>query len=81
MNKHREYKKTLSLYRYGVRYCEEQKCPACSSENDKGGRLKVVRRKNVFLKCDLCRYAIQSDRVVAQKERFIKRYLDKQKDI
>lgn len=44
----------------GSRYLENSKCPACSSERDKGGRLKLHKLARHFLKCELCKYSILS---------------------
>lgn len=36
---------------------EGQKCPACSSERDKGGRLAAFKKKHWYLKCQRCKWA------------------------
>lgn len=54
-----------------TRYYEGSKCPSCSSERDKGGRLKLHKRARYFLKCELCQYTILSKQTREKKERFI----------
>lgn len=56
----------------GTKYTEGSKCPACSSEVDKGGRLQFKKRKRPFLKCDRCKYTILSQGTrdkIEQRER------------
>jgi len=63
-------------------YHEQQKCPACSSERDKGGRLIAKKKKNWYLSCSNCRYSITQSKVqdknaVYQKKRRDKRLFSK----
>ena len=38
-------------------YYEGERCPACSSEIDKGGRMILHRgKKQKYLKCSVCKY-------------------------
>lgn len=53
-----------TITKFGRQYKEGGKCPACSSSTDKGGRLELKRRKNIFLKCAKCRYSVHSEKVV-----------------
>lgn len=55
----------------GIRYTEESKCPCCSSEVDKGGRLKLHKRARFFLKCEKCKYSILGQQSRERKERYI----------
>lgn len=55
----------------GIRYIEDSKCPSCSSEKDKGGRLKIKKRTRYFLKCDLCKYTILGEKTRTKQERYI----------
>lgn len=59
-----------SLELNGTNYYEGSKCPACSSEVDKGGRMKIKKRKRLFLKCDYCSYTILSKETVNKKEKY-----------
>lgn len=49
------------IYLNGTKYYEGSKCPCCSSERDKGGRLELKKRTRYFLKCALCDYTILSN--------------------
>lgn len=53
----------------GTRYYEDSKCPACSSERDNGGRLKIKKRVRPFLKCDKCQYTILGSKTRSQREK------------
>lgn len=55
----------------GTRYYIDSKCPSCSSEIDKGGRLKLFKRTRHFLKCDLCKYSIKSEHSRNKQEKYI----------
>lgn len=44
------------------------KCPACSVERDKGGRLELRQRKNKYLKCSQCKYTVHSLRVFQEQQ-------------
>ena len=55
--------KFKSITLNGTRYTENSKCPSCSSEVDKGGRLELKKVKNYFLKCIKCKYTIRSQKV------------------
>ncbi len=55
----------------GTRYLEDSKCPSCSSERDKGGRLKLHKRARHFLKCELCKYSIKSELSRKKQEIYI----------
>jgi len=50
-------------------YYEGSKCPACSSEKDKGGRLEIKTRLRPFLKCSLCKYSIMGKKTKTAKEK------------
>lgn len=76
-NKQIENKRN-SIYRFGVKYVENQVCPACSNEIDKGGRLRMNKRVNCFLKCDRCKYTIKSTNSMMKNYIFLKRKQDKQ---
>lgn len=54
-----------------TRYYEDSKCPSCSSERDKGGRLKLHKRARFFLKCELCKYAILSQKSREKKDKYL----------
>ena len=54
----------------GTTYNEDSKCPSCSSEVDKGGRLELKKIKNFFLKCNKCKYTIRSQKVRDKQERW-----------
>lgn len=54
----------------GIRYYEDSKCPSCSSEVDKGGRLKLHKRKRFFLKCLRCKYSILGQYTRQKQERW-----------
>jgi tRNA(Ile2) C34 agmatinyltransferase TiaS len=69
--------KQIRVEKYGVVYLEHARCPACSSEVDKGGRLEAKRKKNIFLKCNRCKYTIHSTRALEKKEQKFKHYRDK----
>ena len=47
-------------------YHEGDKCPACSSDKDVGGRLEKKTRKFPYLKCIKCKYTINEEK---QRER------------
>jgi len=70
-------KQPYSISLNGTRYYEEGKCPACSSEVDNGGRLKLQKRKRCFLKCDRCKYSILSQKTRDNVEKRERRYLKK----
>lgn len=55
----------------GFMYYEGSKCPACSSERDKGGRLQLMKRLRPFLKCNLCKYSILSNKTRNKQERYL----------
>jgi hypothetical protein len=55
----------------GVKYQEGSKCPACSSEVDKGGRLHFKQKKNWYLKCERCKYLIETERVRNKRENYL----------
>lgn len=55
----------------GTRYTEDSKCPSCSSEVDKGGRLELKQVKNYFLKCKKCKYVIRTKKVTDKQEKRI----------
>lgn len=61
----------FSIELNGLRYTEDSKCPCCSSEKDKGGRLKIQKRARLFLKCNLCKYSILSKQTRSKQERYI----------
>jgi len=52
----------------GTRYNIDSKCPSCSSEADKGGRLEFKKIKNNFLKCNKCKYVIRTQKVRDKQE-------------
>lgn len=52
-------KVATSVERYGSTYQIGCKCPACSSEVDKGGRMEPKKFKYFFLQCDRCKYQIR----------------------
>lgn len=70
--------KKKTLYLNGIRYKEEDKCPACSSERDTGGRLQLHKRTNYFLKCRKCKYSVKSERTINQQLGYLKKKQDKQ---
>lgn len=55
----------------GTRYLEDSKCPSCSVDRDKGGRLKLHKRARHFLKCNLCKYSIKSEQTRNKQEKYI----------
>lgn len=55
--------KTKQVNRNGVIYYEGQKCPACSGERDKGGRMETVKPKQVSLRCTLCKYTVKPNEI------------------
>lgn len=55
----------------GTRYNKDSKCPSCSSERDKGGRLEIKKRKRYFLKCNNCKYTILGKETKSKIEREI----------
>ena len=57
----------------GTSYHEGSKCPCCSSERDKGGRLEYKKRTRPFLKCTLCRYSILSKETRAKADRYLEK--------
>ena len=57
----------------GTRYNKDSKCPCCSSEVDKGGRLELKKIKNFFLKCSVCKYVIRTKKVVEKQEKWLER--------
>lgn len=61
----------------GTSYHEGSKCPACSSERDKGGRLELKKRVQIFLKCNLCRYSILSRETRNKADRYVEKMLQK----
>jgi len=56
-----------------TRYNKDSKCPCCSSEVDKGGRLELKKIKNFFLKCSVCKYVIRTKKVVEKQEKWLER--------
>lgn len=60
----------IRVEKYGNVYYEQGKCPACSSEQDKGGRLQAHKRTNYYLKCDRCKYTIHSTKALQKKENY-----------
>ncbi len=67
----------IRVEKYGNVYYEEGKCPACSSEVDKGGRLQAHKRTNYYLKCERCKYTIHSTRSLEKKIAKAKKHFDK----
>jgi len=76
-NKGRKTKPPQVIKLNGTIYREDSKCPACSGERDTGGRLEFRKRKNWFLKCRKCKYAVHSDRVKLQQEKWRKKKFDR----
>jgi len=64
----------ITIRRGNTVYKEEDRCPCCSSEVDKGGRLKAKKRTRWYLKCDRCRYSLVSEKTILQKEKRIEKY-------
>jgi Zn ribbon nucleic-acid-binding protein len=62
-----------SIYLNGTRYTQGSKCPCCSVEIDKGGRLALFKRKNYFLKCEKCKYTVKDERVREKQFSYLKR--------
>jgi len=60
-------------------YREGQKCPACSSERDKGGRLhKAIRSvTSYYLKCQVCRYSVTETKVSDRDRLYVQKKKDK----
>lgn len=67
----------ITIDRYGSRYTEGGKCPACSNEIDTGGRLKRQKRKYFFLKCAKCKYTIHATVHYEKKVKYLKKQSDK----
>lgn len=67
----------ITLSRFGITYSEGQRCPACSSEIDKGGRLVGLKRKREYLKCTRCRYSLLSEETIISREKRAKRQHDR----
>ncbi len=44
-------------------YREGQRCPACSAERDRGGRLVAHKKKHWYLNCAVCKYSIIKSKV------------------
>jgi len=40
-----------------------QKCPACSSERDKGGRLIAKKKTQWYLKCLRCKWSVSQSKL------------------
>jgi len=57
----------------GIRYNVDSKCPSCSSERDKGGRLELKKIKNFSLKCNFCKYVIRTKKVRDKQENYLAR--------
>lgn len=55
----------------GSRYYEDSKCPSCSSEVDKGGRLELKKRARHYLKCNNCKYSILGEKTRSKIDREI----------
>lgn len=62
----------------GFNYTEDSKCPACSGEQDTGGRLVFRKRTNWFLKCKKCKYSVQSERAIHRQALYFKKKQDAQ---
>lgn len=54
----------------GIRYYEDSKCPTCSSEIDKGGRMELKKRARYFLKCTYCKYSILGQKTRQKQEKW-----------
>lgn len=59
--------KPFEVKRGANTYKEGQKCPACSSEVDKGGKLELHKKKNKYLKCNHCGYSMLPERVLLSR--------------
>ena len=55
----------------GFWYSEGSKCPSCSSEKDRGGRFKLLKRVRPFLKCELCKYSIKSKKTTNSQHKWV----------
>ena len=68
----------ITIRRGNTEYKEEDRCPACSSEIDKGGRLKAKKRARWYLKCSNCKYSMVSEKTIIQREMRVQKYHDKE---
>jgi len=68
----------ITIRRGNTEYKEEDKCPSCSSEVDKGGRMKAKKRTRWYLKCDKCKYTLVSEKTLEQKLQRAAKYREKQ---
>lgn len=53
------------------------KCPACSSEIDKGGRLELRKRKNEYLVCGCCSYVVRTVKAQDEQTQLFKKRRDR----
>lgn len=66
-----------TIHRWGKAFTEGGKCPACSGERDTGGKLQLRQRKNIYLKCNKCRYTIKTEKAALEQEKRLRRIRDK----
>lgn len=57
----------------GTRYFNNSKCPSCSIEKDRGGKMEEKKRARPFLKCEKCKYSILSTKTRDKIEKGIAR--------
>jgi uncharacterized Zn finger protein len=68
----------IKIRRFGNVFKSGEKCPACSRETDKGGRLVGMKKKNVYLKCDKCKYTLHGEKAILKQESRRQSYHSKQ---
>ena len=61
-------------------YHEGDRCPACSSEKDCGGRLEMKKRKFPYLKCCKCKYTIHEEKQRERRLSFVAEQADWRKN-
>lgn len=68
----------MKITRFGRVFEKGGKCPACSSSRDTGGRLELKKRKNFYLKCKKCKYAVKSEKVILAQIAKVQKLHDKE---
>ena len=68
----------IKIRRYGNVFIEGDRCPSCSIEVDKGGRLVAKKRTRWYLKCEVCKYSMVSEKTLKQRHEAVSKKRDKE---
>ena len=67
----------IRIRRFGNVFIEGERCPACSTDVDKG-RLVAKKRTRWYLKCEVCKYSLLSEKTLKQKDKALSKNRDKE---